>query len=44
MDTTTQTDMDKVIARIQKLFARAGKGGHGIGSEAEADTAMRMAQ
>lgn len=45
MDTQTNTtDMDKVIARIQKLFARAGKGGHGIGSEAEADTAMRIAQ
>lgn len=39
----SQTDMDKVVARIQKLLARARKGGHGI-SEEEADTAMRLAQ
>lgn len=42
----TQTDMDKVIARIQKLFARTSRAGEqrGGATEAEAETAMRMAQ
>lgn len=42
----TKTDMDKVIARIQKLFARSSHAGanRGGATEAEAETAMRLAQ
>ncbi|MDE3097243.1 MAG: DUF2786 domain-containing protein [Chloroflexota bacterium] len=43
MDTQTT---DKVIARIQKLFARSARAGEhrGGATEAEAETAMRLAQ
>lgn len=42
MEETTSAEMDKVIARIQKLLART-KTDRGA-SEAEANTAMKMAQ
>ena len=48
MDTTEHADRDveKTIARIQKLFARSARAGEhrGGATEAEADTAMRLAQ
>ena len=43
-DVSATDDLDRVIGKIQKLFARAGRGGHGVVSEEEADAAMRIAQ